>query len=204
MTAEVAGPGTVGLASDRWDGFDTEDRPPARYAHRLRPPSRFQLGPGIPEPGKRRAGPIALGIVLMLVGLGLLGAGIASNEASYSASVQAGGFWQFKTTSLVAVAVSVGWSGGNNSTFVWLITGDPSCTNPFGVVDTEHGPNGTFTAGLVPGQTYYLYTCAMGSASAANFSYSAHGGGLTTIELLAILPLVAGVLLLVWGLRGKP
>ncbi len=141
-----------------------------------------------------------LAMVLLIVAILLFGVTIVLGVQVTTTTVPAGSALKVRPSTLTSETIRVNWTDAPRGTHVYLITGNAVCTTPTGVVGTGNGTAGSFSVSVDPGRTYLLYACGGTSYRTANLSFSA-SGGISVLELLGGLSLVAGLVLLILSLR---
>lgn len=202
----------------RTEHFDP-DLPPRPFVplseEALYPPAerggRFGIarGGGLWRRTRRRRSPAALaaGLALLVAGITVIVAVYTVNAAPkfrYVHETDAGNdAWPLSVSTLTGLTAQVAWYGGTSTADVVYVTwGPPSCVIPSGVVGSGTGDNGTLSAPIDPGTTYYLYACSSGSPMAMNFTVRLFGG-LTLGEVVAGFAVGIGGGLMAMGLRGQ-
>lgn len=160
-------------------------------------PARRPRTDGTDEPRRRgiRRGPLIAAIVLIVIALILYGISAAVNQPT-TVSVKPGQAWQLSPQTLNSVTVSVQYQTSTGSGHTYLMTGQPTCIRPAGVVVNASGGKGTFSAVVQPGKTYNVYSCGASGYIAANYTASL-SGGFGWFDLLATILLVIGILFLI-------
>ncbi len=147
-----------------------------------------------------RRGRLAIGLVLLSVGILLLAASVEVNAGTNLVTIPAGQALEISPTTLTAETVNVDWSQAVATIHVYLVSGTPVCAPSSGVVASGGGSAGSFSASLNPGTTYSLFACSGSTfkSIAIDFTIS---GGVTTVELLALLSALVGLLFLALAFR---
>ncbi len=155
----------------------------------------------------RRAWLIA-GIVVLLLGVVLLLDGILVNTPQTTSGLDAAtSAWTFDPSGLTQRTATVQWSAGSPSSEVYLLIDNYpafglSCGGGGQLVSEGSGSSGSFSAGVIPGDTYLLYACNGSSPATLPVTLTV-SGGITLDELLSAPVIVAGVVLVFVGITGR-
>lgn len=149
-----------------------------------------------------RRGLVIGGVVLLVIGILVAGGGYALNAGSSQTIIPAGSAFVISPTGVSGGPFSGSWSGAPAGTTVYITTNQGSCISPSGVVAKSTGANGTISATLSIGTTYYVFACASGSPTTITMTYTY--SGVSYFIVIGIVLAVLGVILLVIGARAKP
>jgi hypothetical protein len=174
--------------------------PPDYSVKYAAPPLGVPMGEPVERPRRLRRGRFLVGIVLLVIGLLLLAAGLLVPGGTTTVTTPAGSALVLTPSTLNSVSASISWSGGNATSHVYLVTGQVTCSSPSRVVAQATGATGSLSASLSSGVSYDLYACSGSSYQAMTFSYHL-SGGISLLDVLAIVLLGVGVLLVVLAFR---
>ncbi|HTW55326.1 MAG TPA: hypothetical protein VMG36_02610 [Thermoplasmata archaeon] len=147
-----------------------------------------------------RKGPLIVGILLIVLALIVFGISAAANQAM-SQDVKSGSAWVISPQTLNSLTLIVSFNTSTGGGHVYLMTGQPTCTKPGGVLVNASGAGGkgTFSHTVQPGKSYNLYACGgmmNDNYISANFTVS-ETGGFSWFDLLGTILVVIGLLFLV-------
>jgi len=167
-----------------------------RTGSSYRAPRRLPPGPSEEGPRRRlRKGPLVIAILLIVVSLILFGISAAANQP-LTQDVKSGSAWVITPQTLNPLTLTVSWNTSTGAGHVYLMTGQPTCTKPSGVVVNATGGHGTFSHTVNPGKSYNIYACGTMGYISSNFTVS-ESGGFSWLDLLGTVLIVIGLLFLV-------
>lgn len=149
----------------------------------------------------RRSWVIA-GAVVLVIGLLISVGGYAVNAGHRQTVVRPGSALVISPIGLAGGPFSGSWSGAPAGTTVYITTASNDCRNLSGIVSSSTGSDGSISASLALGTTYYVFGCSSGNPTAITMTYSYIG--LSYFIALGIVLAVIGAILLGAGARSRP
>lgn len=149
-----------------------------------------------------RRGLVIGGAVLLVIGVLVAGGGYAVKAGSSTAVIPAGSSFVISPVGLTGGPFSGSWSNAPAGTTVYLTNSKGNCFSPSGIVAQSSGSNGTISATLSLGTTYYVFACTSGSPTSLTMTYTYNG--LSYFVGIGIGLAILGAILLGLGARSKP